>query len=163
MLSPAHRKNSGNQAPLIFKATCHGDSPSLCRFPMPVVKVCLFALSEPTASFPPVDDPLGPSSSQLCLHLPSLLYVASSLHLAVESLFCQSSGHFLDYLQMIWVLSRCIHGQVSLGSSYSATFPGFQNRQVFFCLLFLNLIYLTEREHKQGSSRQREREKQALH
>ena len=69
---------------------------------------------------PPVDSRVGQDSI-----FPTLFHVASFLHLAVESLFCQSSGCFLGYLHccviytVVGVTYLYPWVKVSLGSSYS--------------------------------------------
>lgn len=78
-----------------FKARCCGDLSFSCRFLLPGVswvKFYFFPLPAPTACLPLVDSPAYPP------FLPSPV-VASSLRLAVEILLCQSSVHFLAYLQ----------------------------------------------------------------
>ena len=85
--------------PMVFKANCYGDSSSQCGSLVPGCLVCGLLLS----------------SLHICRALPltvswvslvpyhvfslsTIFNVASSLHLAVESLLCQSLSHFLGYL-----------------------------------------------------------------
>lgn len=96
------------------------DLSSWCRCPVPGVSVLesTSPLSAPTMSLP-TKDSLVPSHISA---LPPLFDVALSLHLAVESLFCQSLGHFL--VLSMWVLSRCIHGtRWALGLPTLPSFP----------------------------------------
>lgn len=94
-------KTLQNLTPLVFKTRCYGDSSSLCKFlmpGMPGMRVCfipLFTLHSPSLQWTIPWVPLAP------IHvsgLPTIFDVASSLHLTVESLFCQSLHPFLGYL-----------------------------------------------------------------
>lgn len=72
------------------------------------------SLSVSPASLPPLDS-LGQSCMSVrlpavSLPLPPFFDVAFFLHLAVENLCCQCLSHFLDYIQLTWVLPICIHG-----------------------------------------------------
>ena len=57
----------------------------------------LFSL-QLAASLPSMSTPKGHFAPDHVSTLPSFFSVTSSLHLAVESLFCQFLGHFLGYL-----------------------------------------------------------------
>lgn len=79
-----------------------------------VVKVYFSPLSMLMASIPFLDSTF---STQLISTLPT-----SSLHLAVESLFCQSLSDILGYLHWCGYY-LVVRDEVSLGSSYSTIFP----------------------------------------
>ena len=87
------------------------------------VGICLFSPYMPAVSLLPADSPIGSFSSQLYPYLPTL-FKCGLLHLAVEGLFSQSSGHFSGLFTLMWVLSSlCPWDEMSLGSSYSGILP----------------------------------------
>ena len=71
------------QAPCTWDAWCEG--------------LLLFAFHA-QASLPPMDSSQGHLALDHVSTLPTLFNMASFLHLVVGTLFCQSSGCFLDYL-----------------------------------------------------------------
>ena len=80
-------------------------------------RVCYFLLSKPVLSLPPVDHLVDPFRACVSA-FPILSDVASSLHVAVDSLFCQSLGHFLGCLPRYGCYLVVSMDKMSLGSSY---------------------------------------------
>ena len=75
--------------------------------------------------------------------LHTLFIVASFQHLAVESVFCHSSGHFLDYLHWCgcYLVETLGGGEPEL--SYSTIFPGCPENIILSILTVSSLIRLT--------------------
>lgn len=69
---------------------------------------------------PPMGSRVGPFSSPLCFCPSYVFHVASSLHLAMESLLSQSFGSFLGFYTDVDVIWLYPWKEVSLGS-----FPSF--------------------------------------
>ena len=73
--------------------------------------------------FPPsLDSPTSRFTFWAVSALPTLFDVAPLLHLALESLFCQSSSHFLGFYTNVGVIYLYPQDEVNLGSSYSTIF-----------------------------------------
>lgn len=68
--------------------------------------------------------------------LSTLFSVASFLHLAVESLLCQSLGCFLVICTDMGAIELSPRDKVSLGSYYSTIFPGSLD-QFFHKMIFI--------------------------
>ena len=68
----------------------------LCAWDAQSEGLFLFPLC--TYGVSPSDNPTGPLAPDHIFALPMFFYVASSLYLAVENLFCHSLDHFLGYL-----------------------------------------------------------------
>lgn len=100
---------------MIFKARCYLDCASQCGSRVPKfagVEFCFSLLSMYWNTWSQLSLGVCLSSPPIPPHpcLSYLFVMASSLHLAVGSLFCQSSSHFLHYLYR----NRCYLG-ISMG------------------------------------------------
>lgn len=120
---------------LILIAKCHGDLSS------PLL-VCLFLppLSVLATSFPPVDRFTGLFSSlqHLCVSYP--LHVPL-VHLAVESLFCQALGCFLDHLHWCEYYLVVSMGQSELSAFHLCHLPIYIKFNMHIIILYIVYMY----------------------